>query len=299
MTFQELRFFYYLCEDSHISNLAQKLGISQSAISLSIKSLEAQIGEQLFDRIGKKLVLNEIGRLFKEKTYSHFRALNDAEDFFKNSKISGILKVASSKTIGDFITPQIVFDFLAQHEDVTIQKDIQNSSQIIQMVKDSIIDIGFIESSCDDADILKEAIGDDQLIVVSSDSCLGDGTFFIDELFHKKWILREKGSGTREVFLDALGEIAKDLKIVMEFSEFEEAKTILLSNPQTITCLSKVAVANELKRGELFEVTLVNLKIDRSFYLIYHKNKYQSRLFSEFKQFVHIQMSARYKLKSL
>ena len=299
MTFQELRLFYYLCEDSHISNLAQKLGITQSAISLAIKSLESHIGEPLFDRIGKKLVLSETGRLFREKTYAHFLALNDAEDFFKNTKISGILNIASSKTISDFITPQIVFDFLAQHEHVNIHKDIQNSSHIIQMVKNGTIDIGFIESSCDETDLCKEVIGDDQLIVVSRDPCLGDGVFFIDELFHKKWILREKGSGTREIFLKALGEIAQDLKIVMEFSEFEEAKTILLNNPQTITCLSKVAVANELKRGELFEVKLVNLKIDRSFYLIYHKSKYQSRLFKEFKQFVHAQMSARYKLISL
>lgn len=293
MTFQELKLFYHLCEDAHLSNLAQKLGITQSGISLAIKSLEQKIGEQLFDRIGKRLVLNEIGRLFKEKTYSHFVALNDAEDFFKESKISGVLNIASSKTIGDFITPQIVFDFLTLHEHVTIQKDIQNSAQIIQMVKNAIIDIGFIESSCDEPDLYKEAIGDDQLVVISSDPNLSQRTFFIDELFHKKWILREKGSGTREVFLEALGEIAKDLSIFMEFSEFEEAKTILLNNPQTITCLSKVAVTNELKRGELFEVNLKNLKIDRTFYLIYHKSKYQSRLFSEFKNFVHAKMTTQ------
>lgn len=293
MTFQELKLFYHLCEDAHLSNLAQKLGITQSAISLAIKSLEQKIGEQLFDRIGKRLVLNEIGRLFKEKTYSHFVALNDAEDFFKESKISGVLNIASSKTIGDFITPQIVFDFLTLHEHVTIQKDIQNSAQIIQMVKNAIIDIGFIESSCDEPDLYKEAIGDDQLVVISSDPNLSQRTFFIDELFHKKWILREKGSGTREVFLEALGEITKDLSIFMEFSEFEEAKTILLNNPQTITCLSKVAVTNELKRGELFEVNLKNLKIDRTFYLIYHKSKYQSRLFSEFKNFVHAKMTTQ------
>lgn len=200
MTFQELRLFYYLCEDSHISNLAQKLGITQSAISLAIKSLESSIGEPLFDRIGKKLVLSETGRLFKEKTYSHFQALHDAEDFFKNSKISGILTLASSKTIGDFITPPIVFDFLTQHEHVSIAKDIQNSAQIIQMVKNATIDLGFIESTCNDADLCKEVIGTDELIVVSSDPCLADGKFFIDELFHKQWILREKGSGTREVF---------------------------------------------------------------------------------------------------
>lgn len=287
MTFQELRFFYYLCEDSHISNLAQQLGITQSAISLSIKSLESQIGEPLFDRIGKKLILNETGRLFKEKTYSHFLALNDAENFFKKDKISGILSIASSKTIGDFITPHIVFDFLIQHEHVNIHKDIQNSAQIIHMLKNGLIDMGFIESSCDEIDLIKEPIGNDELIVVSSDACLGEGDFFIDELFHKKWILREKGSGTREIFLDALGDIAKELNIFMEFSEFEEAKTILLNNPQTITCLSRVAVENELKRKELFEVKLINLKIDRTFYLVYHKNKYHTKLFSLFKAFVH------------
>lgn len=293
MTFKELTLFYYLCEDSHISNLAQKLGMTQSAISLAIKSLEAHIGEPLFDRIGKKLVLSETGRLFREKTYPHFLALNDAEEFFKNTKISGVLTIASSKTLGDFMTPQIVFDFLAEHEHVTIQKDIQNSSYIIQLVKNGAIDLGFIESSCDEADLCKEIIGDDQLIVVSSDPCLAEGRFFIDELFHKRWILREKGSGTREVFLEALGDIAKELNVFMEFSEFEEAKTILLHNPQTITCLSKVAVANELKRGELFEVNLINLNIDRSFYLIYHKSKYQSRLFCEFKNFAHAKMTSQ------
>lgn len=293
MTLKELSFFYALCEDAHISNLAQKLGITQSAISLSIKSLESQIGEPLFDRIGKKLILNEIGRLFKEKTYPHFRALNDAEDFFKKEKISGILNIASSKTIGDFLTPQIVFDFLGLYEEVQIQKDIQNSAQIIQMVKDATIDIGFIEASCEDESIIKEEIGNDQMIVVSSDPCLSEGDFFIDELFHKKWILREKGSGTREVFLEALGDIAKELKIFMEFSEFEEAKTILLNNPQTMTCLSKVTVEKELKRKELFEVKLINCKIDRKFYLIYHKSKYQNRLFTEFKRFAHAEMTAK------
>ena len=286
MTLKELSLFYQLCEDAHLSNLAQKLGITQSAVSLAIKSLESKIGEPLFDRIGKKLVINEIGRLFKEKTYPHFQALMDAENFFKDNKISGILNIASSKTIGDFITSQIVFHFLQTHEHVTIQKDIQNSAHIINLVKSGVIDIGFIESVCFDEDIIKEEMGNDELILVSSDQDLEEKTFYIDELMYKKWIVREKGSGTREVFLESIGKLAKELKICMEFSEFEEAKTILLKNPQTITCLSKVVVEKELKRGELYEVKLHNLQIERKFYLIYNKNKYQSKLFLEFKNFV-------------
>lgn len=286
MTLKELQIFYRLCEEPHLSNQAQKLGLTQSALSLAIKSLEQKIGEPLFDRIGKKLVLNEIGRLFKEKTQAHYLALKDAQNFFMNNTLSGILKIASSKTIGDYITSRIVFDFVSLHNQVVIQKDIKNSSSIIQMVKNAAIDIGFIESTCNESDIVKEPIGDDELIVVTSDATLRHQTLYIDELFHKKWILREKGSGTREVFLEALGDIAKSLSIFSEFSEFEEAKTLLLSYPEAITCVSRVVVEPELKRGELFEVKLKNLSIKRTFYLIYHKDKYQSKLLSEFKRHV-------------
>jgi len=286
MTLRELSIFYHVCDDAHLSNLAQAMGITQSAISLAIKSLEQKIGEPLFDRIGKKLILNETGRLFQEKTYPHFMALNDAQDFFVNNTLSGILKIASSKTVGNFITSKVVFDFLHQNEYVQIQKESYNSAQIIHMVKNATIDVGFIESTCNEPDIIKEAIGDDELIVVTSDQSLANKTVYIDELFSKKWILREKGSGTREVFLDALGEIAQNIHIRMEFSEFEEAKTLLLSYPQAITCVSRVVVENELRRGELFEVGLKNLAITRTFHMIYHKNKYPSKLFSEFKQFV-------------
>jgi len=286
MTLRELSIFYHVCDDAHLSNLAQDMGITQSAISLAIKSLEQKIGEPLFDRIGKKLILNETGRLFQEKTYPHFMALNDAQDFFVNNTLSGILKIASSKTVGNFITAKVIFDFLQHNEYVHIQKESYNSAMIMHMVKNAMIDIGFIESTCNDPDIIKEVIGDDELIVVTSDKSLANKTVYIDELFSKKWILREKGSGTREVFLDALGEIAQNIHVRMEFSEFEEAKTLLLNYPQAITCISRVVVEKELGRGELFEVGLKNLTIMRKFHMIYHKNKYPSKLFSEFKQFV-------------
>ncbi len=282
MTLKELNIFYQLCEDSHISNLAKKLGLTQSAISLAVKSLEKKVDEQLFDRLGKKLVLNERGRFFRQKTEPHFMALNDAKNLFKNDKISGILNITSSKTIGDYITPQIIFDFLNSHLHVEIKKDIQNSKNIINLVKNYEIDMGFIESVCDDPDIIKKEIKKDRLVVVTSDKRLKDKTCYIDELLEKKWLLREKGSGTRDIFLNSIGYTAKELEVFMEFNEFEEAKTILFNNPQTITCLSKFVVEKELQREDLFEITLKNLNIERKLYLIYHKNKYKSKLFIEF-----------------
>ncbi|NCD11809.1 MAG: LysR family transcriptional regulator [Epsilonproteobacteria bacterium] len=286
MTLKELSLFYHLCEETHLCNLSKKLGITQSAISLAIQSLEKKIGEPLFDRIGKKLVLSEKGRLFYEKTYPHFEALKEAQLFFSHNALAGSLKIASSKTIGEYLMPSIIYDFRLSHPNVNIHKTIQNSASIIEMLKNGEIDMGFIESSCEFKEICKEVIAYDELIVVSSDKTLQNARCYIDELFDKKWILREKGSGTREVFLEALGESAKALPLFLEFSEFEEAKTLLLRYQNAITCLSRVVVEKELERNELFEVNLKNISLKRPFYLIYHKDKYASKLFSEFKRFV-------------
>ena len=146
-----MELFYLLCDNPHVSQLSRKLELSQSAISLAIKSLEKKLEEPLFDRLGKKLVLNERGRIFKEKTYKSFLSLRDAENFFKESKISGVLNIASSKTIGNFILPQIIFDYLNMYKNININKQIINSVRIIQMVKDGKLDMGFIEIKCDDS----------------------------------------------------------------------------------------------------------------------------------------------------
>jgi len=81
VTLKELELFYHLCDNPHVSQLAQKIDMSQSAISLAIKSLEKKLDEPLFDRIGKKLILNDRGRRFKEKTYHHFLALKNLEPY--------------------------------------------------------------------------------------------------------------------------------------------------------------------------------------------------------------------------
>ncbi len=286
MTLKELNIFYKLSNNTHISSLAKELNLTQSALSLSLKSLENKLGVKLFDRIGKRLILNDNGREFKSKTYEYFLKLKDAQNLFTKNRISGELNIAFSKTLGEFVMPQTIFDFLVKFPHVKINRDIQNSTNIIKMVKNGDIDMGFIESDCNETVVIKEKIGQDSLEIVTSDTNLKDRTYYIDELFKKRWILREKGSGTREIFLDALGSLSKEIDVFMEFREFEEAKTLLCNNPDVITCISKHVVKKELQRGELFSIKLKNLEIKRDFFMLYHKNKYKSKLFSEFKKFI-------------
>ena len=285
MTFRELEMFYYLCENPNISFVAKQMNISQSAISIAIKSLEKKLNEQLFDRIGKKLVLNERGRIFKEKTYTHFLALQDAKNIFQNNKIYGILNIMASKTIGTFIIPNKIFNFLETYPNVKIHKETANSQTIIKNILEGNIDIGFVETNFEDKNIIKQKIGEDELIIVSSDKSLANKSFYIDELYNKKWLLREKGSGTRDMFLDKLGEEAKNLNIFMEFSGFVEIKD-LLKNKEVVTCISKYAISDELKSKQLFEIKLKNISFKRDFYMIYHKDKFKTKLFNQFLDFI-------------
>ena len=284
MTFKELNFFYKLCENPQVTQVAFELNISQSAVSLAIKSLENSLNEKLFDRIGKKLILNEKGKYFKEKTFSHYIALLDAQNIFQENKLAGNIKIASSKTISNYIMPNIYFDFLTKYNDVKLDILTINSSKIIDMILKSQIDIGLIEVDTLNASLVKEKLCDDELIVVTSDKNHPKEAF-IDNIY-KKWILREIGSGTREIFMNHIGDISKDLDIFMQLQDFEEIKTIVLNNSNTVTALSKVIVQKELKEKKLFEIKLKNIELKREFYLIYHKEKSKNLLFETFIEFL-------------
>ncbi len=284
MTLKELHFFYKLCSNPQVTQVAQELNISQSAISIAIKSLENKLNEQLFDRIGKKLILNEKGRFFKEKTFSHYLALKDAKNIFQENKLAGNIKIAASKTISNFIMPNIYYDFLSKYSNVKLDISTNNSNEIIEKILSSKLDIGLIEVDTQHSSLIKEKLCEDELIIVTSDENSPKITF-IDSI-NKKWILRETGSGTREIFINHIGQIAQELNIFMELQDFEEIKTIVLNNKDTVTAISKVIVQKELEEKKLFQIKLRNIEFKREFYLVYHKEKSKNLLFETLIKFL-------------
>ncbi len=284
-TIKELDFFIYLSKNTNVSKAAKDFKVTQSAISLAIKSLEEKLGERLFDRVGKKLILNERGRYFKKIIEPHLIALKDAQNIFSKNKMGGELKIIASKTISGYILADPIYRFLIKYPQIKIEKETANSEFIIRKLHEAKSDIGFIENEVEDMDLNCIKIAQDELIVVSSDRELAKKERYIDTLLDRKWIMREKGSGTRDFFIKKLGKLSLKLNIFLEFSEFEEIKSVL-SHKETITCISKHAVKRELKDGELFEVKIKNMDFKRNLYMLYHKNKTKTRLFEEFMEFI-------------
>ena len=282
LTLRQMEIFLNVVKSGHLTNVAKDMSLSQSAISMSIKELENILGRPVFDRINKKLVLNEVGRAFHKEIDPIFKKLTDIEYEFKNSENKGMIRVGASTTIVDYLMPSIICSYMSSYPDVKITLKEGNTQEIADMIKEGSIDIGFVEGFVSGADIIKEKIGVDELLLVTENKTIANAEpAYIDELSSMRWVLREEGSGTREVFLEYIKEKVDDLNIFLELGHTESIKSIL-KNRECLTCISKISVDKELNEGKLFRVPVKNFECKRDFLMVYHKDKYHSALFEKF-----------------
>ena len=280
LTLRQMQIFLNVVSSGNLTNVAKNMNISQSAVSMSIKELENILGRPLFDRINKKLILNELGRAFHKEILPIFKKLVDIEYEFKNSEHKGIIRVGASTTIVDYLMPSIICTYMRSYPDVKITLKEGNTQEIANMIKDGSLDIGFVEGFVSGSEIIKEKIGSDELLVVTADKKMSKKCE-ISDIADKRWVLREEGSGTREVFLDYIKERVDDLNIFLELGHTESIKSILM-NRECLTCISKISVTSELNEGKLFKVDVKDFECQRDFLMIHHKDKYHSALFTKF-----------------
>ena len=284
ISLRQIEIFLNVVKYQNLTKVATTLGLSQSAISMSIKELETILGKKLFDRINKKLILNEIGRSFHEAVEPIYKKICDIESEFKNSEDKGSIRVGASTTIIDYLMPGIVCDYMSRYPNVKIDLKEGNTQEIVSLVKSGKIDMGFIEADITDSDILKESIGRDQLVIVSANEELKDKELEFEDIAEYRWVLRERGSSTREAFLNCAKESNVKLNIFLELGHTESIKSLLLSK-KPLSCLSKLAVNRELADGSLYELNVKGFECSRDFYAIYHKDKYKSELFIKLYEF--------------
>jgi DNA-binding transcriptional LysR family regulator len=283
LTLRQLEIFLNVVESGHLTNVAKSMSLSQSAVSMSIKELEGILGKPLFDRINKKLVLNEMGREFYKEINPIFKKLSDIEYEFQNAENKGMIRVGASTTIVDYLIPSIICSYMNLYPDVKITLKEGNTKKIKELLKKGEIDIGFVEGFVSDSEIIKEKIGVDELIIVTSHKDMAKSCN-IEDLANKRWVLREEGSGTREVFLDYIKGKTEPLNVFFELGHTESIKSIL-QNRECLSCISKIAVQKELDDGTLYQVKVKKFDCKRDFLMIYHKDKYKSVLFDKFVYF--------------
>ncbi len=294
ITLRQMEIFLEVANVGHLTQVAKGFGLSQSAISMSLKELESILGCKLFERVQKRLVLNEKGRAFYEEIKPLVYKLKDIEAEFMSQENKGRLILGASTTIADYILPNIICEYMERYPEVKVQLKIGNTSEIGDMVEKGDVDIGYIEGDLDCINCHKTPIGKDELVVVTGDKNLAKKKeHYIDTLLDKKWVLREEGSGTKSEFIKRIDKFASDLNVYLQLRHTEAIINVLKSVPESLSCVSKIAVQEKLDQKELYEIKIKGFDFSRDFYQIYYKNKYQSDLFKKFSLYTRSRFAAK------
>ncbi|HAI50115.1 MAG TPA: LysR family transcriptional regulator, partial [Enterobacteriaceae bacterium] len=174
ITLRQLEVFAEVLKSGSTTQASQKLALSQSAVSAALTDLEGQLGVQFFDRVGKRLVVNEHGRLLYPRVVALLEQAGEIEQLFRND--NGAIRVYASSTIGNYILPEIIARYRRDFPDLPLELSVGNTQDVVNAIIDFRVDVGFIEGPCHMAEIVTEPWLDDELVVFAApDNALANG----------------------------------------------------------------------------------------------------------------------------
>ncbi|MFY0640930.1 MAG: LysR family transcriptional regulator [Bermanella sp.] len=274
---RQLEVFLATAHYQNISKAADSLAMSQSAASSALKELEQQFDILLFDRVGKRLQLNEQGRLIRSRTEALLEQAKELEQALLQHQDAGRVNVGATLTIGNYLAVSILSDLLQEHPDAEVNLSVANTQNIMQQVLNYDIDIGMIEGEVQHAELdIIPWRTDDLCVFCSPQHPLAQCKNLTDEdIQNYSWVLRESGSGTRQAFDRAMHGILSQIPIAIELQHTEAIKRAV-RNGLGLGCLSRISVEDALERNELIELPVPHRDFERTLYFILHKKKHRS-----------------------
>lgn len=280
---RQLEIFVAISRTASVSRAAEELSLSQSATSTALSELERQFDLQLFDRVGKSLRINETGLQLLPRAVELLDRAKEVEQLLQGHAGFGHMRIGATLTVGNYLATILVARFLQEHPESRIQLQVHNTQTIVQQIANHELDLGLIEGDCHHPDIVVEPwIADELVVFAAPDHPLAQQSkVSMAQLLNEPWILREKGSGTRETFDRAFHSMHAKLKIRLELEHTEAIKRAVESG-LGIGCISRLALKDAFRRGSLVPLATPSLDLSRNFYFLWHRQKYQTTGMREF-----------------
>lgn len=275
ISLRELEVFVAVAKSGTVTKAADEVGLTQSAASQALAALEMALGVVLFDRSGRRLWLNEQGRLLLPRARAMLDSAYDLQSVFGSDAMS--VKVGASTTIGNYLLPGLLASFRRDWSQAQMELTVANTHDIIQLVANFSVDVGFIEGACHHADLVVEPWLEDELVLfVASSHPLAQGSPTLEALSSAEWILREQGSGTREEVERLLLPHLSRFTLSMELGNSEAIKHAVAAG-LGISCLSRRVIGDVLQAGYVSVIATALPPMFRTFYQIRHKDKVMTR----------------------
>ena len=268
--------FLAVCKYMNFTKAAEALCITQPAVSQHIKYLQKIYNTKFFEYEGKKIKLTESGKLFYQTSIT----MNHDEEYLKAKIIQKQLEMTSLKfgatlTIGEFILPSKIHNYLSENKNIKITMFVENTKELLYKLEHAQIDFALVEGYFIKSEYDYIIYSKENYICVSGNNYkFKKKPHTLEDLLDETLIVREKGSGTRDIFeknLERQNLTTNDFKKVIEIGNINAIKH-LVENNNGITSLYEVAVKDELKNGTLKKIEIDDLQKNHNFYFIWRKN---------------------------
>jgi DNA-binding transcriptional LysR family regulator len=281
LTLRQLEVFAATARTGSTRAAADRVARSQSAASTALAALEAAIGAPLFDRVGRRLVVNENGRALLPLTISLLDQAGELQSLFSREPATP-LRIAASFTIGEYLLPALIARWKKAHPQATARLLIGNTSEVIDAIVAFDVDVGFIEGRQRHPDLVfRRWLADELVVFAAPGHPLAGRTVGTAELAAAAWVLREPGSGTREASDRWLLEKVRPLRVDLELGSNEAIKRVVAAGVG-IGCLSRDAVAEALSSGWLAEIRTRLPRASRALTIAVHRERRPGRVAQAF-----------------
>ncbi|KKB61870.1 LysR family transcriptional regulator [Robbsia andropogonis] len=284
MTLEQLRIFIAVAERGHLTQAAETLSLTPSAVSAALRSLEHRYDVKLFDRIGRGIALTENGKLFLTHARAAIQSAAQAEQVLTDLSGSerGRIRLRASQTIASYWLPRPLVRFRQRFPGIEVVLGVGNTQTVAQAVVEGSADVGLVEGEIDQPLLERVQFGADQLIVVvaAKHRWARARNLRVSELMQGEWVSREVGSGTRsefEAFLEKQGVAPAALPIIMTFPS-NEAVLSAVADSDFAAAVSTFAAAPALASGQIVRVPVI--VAERAFSVLTHRERFRTRAVS-------------------
>jgi|WetSurMetagenome_2_1015567.scaffolds.fasta_scaffold00115_49 DNA-binding transcriptional LysR family regulator len=285
MNLNQLSYFKKVAETGGISHAAAELLLTQPAVSKQIMALEEELGERLFDRIGKKMYLTHAGDTLMEHAEKILRSVDEAKTAVRDisAECSGELLIGASDHISIHRLPGVLKAYITAFPKVDLKLRCHRSETILEMVGRNQVDLGVITLPRPVSGIIPKPIWRDRMsLVCAKGHPLGAGrSIRLGDAIKYNMILMETGTETRRAIDEAFSGMKLSPHVTMEVAYIETVKGLVRAG-LGISILPEKAVEAEVKSGALMKVRISDAHISRDLGLVYLKDKFLSRPATEF-----------------
>ncbi|OAS15367.1 transcriptional regulator [Paenibacillus oryzisoli] len=293
MNWHMLKFQVIELLDKHkrITSVAEHLGLKQPTVSFHMKSMEQEMGVQLFYSRGGKVHLTEAGQSLNHYAKKINALVQEAERVVKefDERGSGHLKIGASSVPGTYVLPEMLSSFSKLYPQISVSLTVRPTPIIQDMLLNHEIDIGIMSAEPFQwSPLVGETLCEDELVFFFNPNhrFARQETLYPELLNEVPFILHGQESSTRTMTLNWAKSLGVKLKPVMEMDSLEAIKQAVLTG-ESVSVISKIAIAKELQRGELSCRSIPQNPFKRYIYFTYNADRIRSSFFDSFLACLH------------